>query len=77
MRLTEVLSYLTERHGYPWVPIDQGPRGPRQVDRPTRSPANLQAGPETLSTIQATLEDLRRPDPDSERPAGLVAQASP
>jgi hypothetical protein len=20
------------RHGYPWVPIDQGPRGPCQVD---------------------------------------------
>jgi hypothetical protein len=21
-----------ERHGYPWFPIDQGPRGPCQVD---------------------------------------------
>jgi hypothetical protein len=21
-----------ERHGYPWVPTDQGPRGPCQVD---------------------------------------------
>jgi hypothetical protein len=28
------------------------------VDRPARSPADLQVGPETLSTIPATLEDL-------------------
>jgi hypothetical protein len=42
----------------------------------TRSPTDLQVGPETLSTISATLEDLRRPYPDSGRPAGLVEQAS-
>jgi hypothetical protein len=50
---------------------------PVKWTRPARSPANLQVGPETLSTIPMTLEDLRRPHPDSGRPAGLVAQASP
>jgi hypothetical protein len=44
--------------------------------QPARSPADLQVGPETLSTISATLEDLERPHPDSGRPTGLVAQVS-
>jgi hypothetical protein len=34
-------------------------------------------GPETLSTIPETLEDLGRPYPDRRRPARLVEQASP
>jgi hypothetical protein len=50
---------------------------PVKWTRPARSPADLQVGPETLSTTPVTLEDLRRPYPDSERPARLVAQASP
>jgi hypothetical protein len=45
--------------------------------QPARSPADLQVGPETLSTIPATQEDLGRPDPDRRRPAGLAEQASP
>jgi hypothetical protein len=59
------------RHGYPWVPTDQGPKGPSQVDptcqklsRPTRSSIDLQLGLETLSTVPATLEDFERPYPD-------------
>jgi hypothetical protein len=34
-------------------------------------------GPETLSTIFATLEDLGRPYPDRKRLVGLVGQDSP
>jgi hypothetical protein len=45
--------------------------------QPARSPANLQVGPEILSTTPVTLEDLGRCHPDSGRPAGLVTQASP
>jgi hypothetical protein len=45
--------------------------------RPARSPADLQVGPETLSTTPVTLEDLGRPYPDSRRPAELVEKASP
>jgi hypothetical protein len=45
--------------------------------QPARSPADLQVGPETLSTISATLEDLGRPYPDRRGPARLVEQASP
>jgi hypothetical protein len=66
-----------ERHGYPWVPTDQVPGAPCQVDPTSLSSADLQVGPETLSTISVTLEDLGRPYPDSRKPAGLVAQASP
>jgi hypothetical protein len=66
-----------ERHGYPWVPTDQGPGGPCQVDPTCQKPADLQVGLETLSTTPTTLEDLGRLHPDSGRPAGLVAQASP
>jgi hypothetical protein len=50
---------------------------PVKWTRPASCPANLQVGPKTLSTTLATLEDLGRPYPDSERPAKLVAQASP
>jgi hypothetical protein len=50
---------------------------PVKWTRPARSPADLQVGPETLSTTLTTLEDLIRPDPDSGRPTGLVTQASP
>jgi hypothetical protein len=45
--------------------------------QPAKSPADLQVGLETLSTTPTTLEDLGRLHPDSGRPAGLVAQASP
>jgi hypothetical protein len=45
--------------------------------RPARSPTDLQVGPETLSTILATLEDLGRPYPDRGRPARLVGKDSP
>jgi hypothetical protein len=65
------------RHGYPWVPTDQGPRGPCQMDPTCQKPCRLQVGPEALSTIPATLEDLGRPYPDHRRPAELVEQASP
>jgi hypothetical protein len=66
-----------QRHGYPWIPTDQGPGGPSQEDPTCQKPFDLQVGPETLSTISATLEDRGRPHPDSGRPVGLVAQASP
>jgi hypothetical protein len=57
-------------HGFPLTRV---PEVPVKWARLTRSPANLQVGPKTLSTIQATLEDVGRPDPDRGRPAGLVA----
>jgi hypothetical protein len=50
---------------------------PVKWTRPVRSPIDLQVDPKTLSTTPATLEDLRRPYPDPERPARLVAQVSP
>jgi hypothetical protein len=50
---------------------------PVKWTRPARSPADLQVGPKTLSTIPTTLEDLGQPYPDRGRPAGLVEQASP
>jgi hypothetical protein len=61
-------------HGSPPTRV---PEVPVKWTRPARSPADLQVGPETLSTIPATLEDLGRPYPDSGRHVGLVAQASP
>jgi hypothetical protein len=61
-------------HGSPPTRV---PEVPVKWTRPARSHANLQVGPETLSTIQETLEDLGRPYPDHRRPAGLVQQASP
>jgi hypothetical protein len=47
-----------ERYGYPWVPTDQGPDVPVKWTQPARSPADLQVGPETLSTTPTTLDDL-------------------
>jgi hypothetical protein len=65
------------RHGYPWVPTDQGPRGPCQVD-PTCQKFNRPAsGPGDLIRSPTTLEDLRRPYPDRGRPARLAGQAFP
>jgi hypothetical protein len=49
----------------------------RQQTQSVRRPADLQVGPETLSTTPATLEYLGRPHPNSGRPTGLVAQVSP
>jgi hypothetical protein len=45
-------------HGSPPTRV---PEVPVKWTRPAKSPADLQVGPETLSTIPATLEDLRRP----------------
>jgi hypothetical protein len=50
---------------------------PIKWTRPTRSLVDLQVGPETLSTVLVTLEDLRRPYPDRGRPASLAGQVSP
>jgi hypothetical protein len=61
-------------HGSPPTRV---PEVPVKWTRPARSPANLQVGPETLSATPVTLEDLRRPYPDSGRSVGLVEQASP
>jgi hypothetical protein len=61
-------------HGSPPTRV---PEVPVKWTRPARSPADLQVGSETLSTIPTTLEDLGRPDPDRGRPAGLAEQASP
>jgi hypothetical protein len=61
-------------HGSPPTRV---PEVPVEWTRTARSPADLQVDPNTLSTIPVTLEDLRRLHPDSGRPAGLVAQASP
>jgi hypothetical protein len=58
-------------------PLTRVPKVSIKWTRPARSPADLQVGPETLSTIPTTLEDLERPYPDSRRPVGLVVQASP
>jgi hypothetical protein len=61
-------------HGSPPTRV---PEVPVKRTRPARSPTDLQVGPETLSTIPATLEDLRRPYPDHRRPARLAEQAFP
>jgi hypothetical protein len=58
-------------------PPTRVPEVPVKWTQPARSPADLQVGPETLYTTSATLEDLGRPHPDSERPVGLVAEVSP
>jgi hypothetical protein len=50
---------------------------PVRWTRPARSPADLQVGPETLSTTPVTQEDLGRPYPDRRRHAELVGQDSP
>jgi hypothetical protein len=68
-------------HGFPPTRV---PEVPVKWTQPARSPANLQVGPKTLSSISATmssisvtLEDVGRPHLDSERPVGHVAQVSP
>jgi hypothetical protein len=61
-------------HGSPPTRV---PEVPVKWTQPTRSPADLQVGPETLSTIPATLGDRRRPHLDSGRPTELVVQVSP
>jgi hypothetical protein len=61
-------------HGSPPTRV---PKVPVKWTQPARSPADLQAGPKTLSTILTILEDLGRPHPDSGRPAEHVAQAFP
>jgi hypothetical protein len=53
-----------------------GTRGSKWT-RPDISPVDLQVGPETLSTVPTTLEDLGRPHPDRGRLARLAGQASP
>jgi hypothetical protein len=54
------------RHGYPWVPTDQGPRGSCQVDptcqktsRPASGPGELIRSPGELGRPQTTLSRLR------------------
>jgi hypothetical protein len=37
-----------DRHGYPWVPTDQGPRGPCQVDPTCQKPTRPASGPNDL-----------------------------
>jgi hypothetical protein len=58
MPLLDLPLVGTERHGYPWVPTDQGSKVPVKWTRPARSPADLQVGPETLSTTLKTSDDL-------------------
>jgi hypothetical protein len=58
-------------HGSPSTRV---PEVPVKWNRPARSPANLQVGPETLSTTPSTLEDFGRPYPDLGGSAGLGAQ---
>jgi hypothetical protein len=50
---------------------------PVKWTRPTISPVDMQMGPETLSTVQMTSEDLGRPYPDRGRPARLAGQVPP
>jgi hypothetical protein len=61
-------------HGSPPTRV---PEVPVKWTRPAKSPADLQVGPETLSTVPATLEDLGRPHLDRGQPARLAGQASP
>jgi hypothetical protein len=61
-----------ERHGYPWVPTDQGLGGPCQVDPTYQKPHRPASGPETLSASPVTLEHPRRPYLDPGGPVGLT-----
>jgi hypothetical protein len=61
-------------HGSPPTRV---PEVPVKWARPAKSLTDLQLGPEILSTILATQEDLGRPYPDRRRPARLAGQASP
>jgi hypothetical protein len=45
-------------HGYPWVPTDQGPRGPYQVDPTCQKPCRLASG---LGDLICNSNDRRRP----------------
>jgi hypothetical protein len=42
------IRYLGVRHGYPWVPTDQGPKGPCQVDSSCQKPWRRASGPGDL-----------------------------
>jgi hypothetical protein len=55
---------VSKRHGYPWVPTDQVPGGPYQVDltcqkphRPASGPGDLIRNPDDLGRPQATLSE--------------------
>jgi hypothetical protein len=43
-RIFRYLRYTPVRHGYPWVPTDQGPRGPYQVDPTCQKPCRPASG---------------------------------
>jgi hypothetical protein len=47
-----------ERHGYPWVPTDQGPGGPCQVDPTCQKPHRPASGPGDLIHNPKTSDDL-------------------
>jgi hypothetical protein len=56
---------IGERHGYPWVPTDQGPGGPSQVDptyqksrRPASGPEDLIHNPDDLGRSRTTSSKL-------------------
>jgi hypothetical protein len=48
MIIVEYISLRIDRHGYPWVPTDQGPRCPCQVDPTCQKPCQLASGPVDL-----------------------------
>jgi hypothetical protein len=59
-------DYGGKRHGYPWVPTDQGPRGPCQVDptcqkprRPTSGSGDLIRNPDDFGRLPKTLSRSR------------------
>jgi hypothetical protein len=54
----------SERHEYSWVPTDQSPRGPCQVDPTYQKPRRPTSGPEDLIHISTTMDDHGRPYPD-------------
>jgi hypothetical protein len=66
-----------EKHGNPWVPTDQGPRGPCQMDLICQKPHQPASEPRDLIHKTGDLGRLGRPHPDPGRPVGLVARASP
>jgi hypothetical protein len=47
------------RHGYPWVPTDQGPRGPCQVDPTCQNLNRPASGPEDFIHSSGDLGRLR------------------
>jgi hypothetical protein len=60
-----LLGSPAERHGYPWVLIDQGPGGPCQVDPTCQKPCRPASGPGDLIY---NLGDIGRPRMTSSRP---------